>query len=160
VIRRQPYSPYYGQCFLPTAQYTIDGGWTTFTRQDIGLNVLLTPLPPVISWSSLPATYRPLISADLPASSMRLVTAVNTATSSDRTLILNGSFTESLPAVPNPAQILYLINIGASSITVSGNGTNIWSAGTTAGSITLAASTAAILQYDSVSATHVWRQIK
>lgn len=160
VIHHQPYSPYYGQCFLPAAQYEIDGGWTTFSRLDIGLNVLLTPLPPVISWASLPATYRPLTSADLPASAMRVIAATDTATSADHTLILNGAFTETLPALPNPGQVLYLANVGSSSVTVAGNGISIWSAGATASSITLASHATAILQFDAASTTHIWRQIK
>jgi hypothetical protein len=90
---------------------------------------------------------------------VRSVTANDTATTNDRTIVLNGSsLTETLPATPGAGQELYLVNIASSSVTVGGNGHNIWSAGTSSSSITLAANSTAILQYD--SANTIWRQIK
>jgi hypothetical protein len=90
---------------------------------------------------------------------VRSVTANDTATNTDRTIILNGSsLTETLPASPGNGQELYLVNLNASSVTVSGNGNNIWAAGTSASTYTLAATTSGIIQFDNVNA--IWRVIK
>jgi hypothetical protein len=92
-------------------------------------------------------------------SGVRNVTANDTATATDSTIILNGSsLTETLPASPGSGQELYLVNINASSVTVSGNGNSIWAAGTTASTYTLAANSAGIIQYDNINA--IWRVVK
>lgn len=89
-----------------------------------------------------------------------VTTATDTATINDHTLILSGVTTETLPAAPGAGQEIYLVNTGASACTIAGNGKNIWSAGATVASLSLAAGATAILQYDAASATSVWRQIK
>lgn len=89
--------------------------------------------------------------------SVRSVTASDTAKSSDHTLILNGtSATETLPSSPVTGQELYLVNTAATSVTIGANSGTIWSAGVTSTSITLAAKSTAILQFDG----SLWRQIK
>ena len=88
---------------------------------------------------------------------LRTVTANDTATTSDHTLILNGkSLTENLPVSPLAGQEANLLNINSTSATISGNGKSIWVAGTTSPSISLAANATALLQFDGT----VWRQLK
>ncbi|MFL6465723.1 MAG: hypothetical protein ACJ73N_15100 [Bryobacteraceae bacterium] len=84
------------------------------------------------------------------------INAADTASYQDHTLLLNKSLTENLPAYPVIGQEFYLANIGSSSVTISGNGKNIWSAGTNSASITLASNATAILQFDGT----LWHQIK
>jgi len=88
-----------------------------------------------------------------------VTTSTDTATSSDYTLVLNGVTTETLPASPMAGQQLLLNNVTTSSCVISGNGTNIYNAGSNNASITLAANSNIALEYDAMSSTPVWRQI-
>jgi hypothetical protein len=90
------------------------------------------------------------------ATAIRTVSAADTASYQDHTLLLDKSLTENLPAYPVIGQEFYLANIGSLSVTISGNGKNIWSAGTNSASITLASNATAILQFDGT----LWCQIK
>jgi hypothetical protein len=88
---------------------------------------------------------------------LRTVTASDTATNSDHTLILNAkNIVETLPASPLTGQEANVVNISTGSTTISGNGKSIWAAGTTSASISLAANATALLQFDGT----VWRQLK
>ena len=88
---------------------------------------------------------------------VRSVTAADTATTFDHTILgnISGAVTETLPAAPLTGQELYLVNVGSAVWTIAGNGKNIWAAGASAASITLAANVSAILKYDGA----LWRRI-
>lgn len=113
------------------------------------------------SLGPLATTHNMLLGGSLTAATIntnvRSTASSDTAKTSDHTLLLNGSgVTESLPASPGTGQEIYLVNTASSNATISGNGKSIWTAGTSTASITLAADTTAILQFDGT----LWRQIK
>jgi hypothetical protein len=88
---------------------------------------------------------------------LRVVTATETAKSSDHTLILSAvNATETLPATPATGQELYLVNASTTAVAIGGNGRTIWNAGSNSSSITLTPNATCILQFDGSR----WWQIK
>jgi hypothetical protein len=139
-------------------------GSTKYLRED-GTWAVAAQLSGTNTWSnaqtfSQTCTFNLALNAKMFAPVCRTVsTATDTASvNTDHTLILNGVTTETLPASPANGHEFYLVNIGGSAATISGNGHNIWSAGTSAATISLASNATAILIYD--TANTLWRQIK
>jgi hypothetical protein len=92
------------------------------------------------------------------ATKIRSISAADTATTSDHTLICltASAFTETLPLAPLTGQVLSIINSGANALTIAGNGKNIWSIGTTAATLSLVSNSMTALQYDGAG---TWWQI-
>jgi hypothetical protein len=93
--------------------------------------------------------------------SLRSVTTTSDgATALDHTIVLSGTQTENLPASPILGQELVIVNAQSSPVTISGNGSSIWNAGSITSAINLLANSTSIIQWDGVSPTNVWRVIK
>lgn len=147
--------------------YTIDlqpgDSWTniaTTGATDPGSGSSTVVVGSVINWIDLRGNIYAgnVIATGGYTSQVRSVTANDTATTSDSTVLLNGTgLTETLPASPTAGQELTVINLAASANSIAGNGHNIWSGGTSAGTLSLAAGVSAVLQYD--SANSIWRAI-
>jgi hypothetical protein len=88
---------------------------------------------------------------------VRTVTAADTATTSDHTIIGNlaAAATETLPAAPLTGQQIYLVNVSAFSWTIAGNGKSIWAGAASAVSLTVYQGSSARLVYDGT----LWRAI-
>lgn len=89
---------------------------------------------------------------------VRTVSAADTASISDATIVATtaAAFTETLPAAPASGQELFIVNAGANTLTIAGNGHNVWTTGgASTASASLFANASTILQYDG----SLWRQL-